>query len=211
MDLKMPKKVSPLNKRKGFVGIDPDQSLNEILELISDRPCPAVCSKFYPDRGHFYMLHRWLACLLLEEGLHERKATPELELAQEHLCHALLCLANNKQADYLSPDRKSGPRHHDDNVREATLCAAARFNYAQLIGLHKGVERWWATIVRKSDPLYKLPTNLGKLIGNVEQGNSIADKSTLLSFYACFIDATPNEAEQHSLLLKEHVERILLP
>jgi hypothetical protein len=157
------------------------------------------------------MLHRWLACLLLEQGLYERTSTSELELAQLDLCDALLCLANNRQADYLLLNRKSGPRSHDNFVREATLCAAARFNYAQLMGSHKNIKSWWAAIVRKSAPLYKLPTNLGKVIGNVEQGDSIADKSKLLSFYACFIDTTQNEAEQHSLLLKENVERILLP
>lgn len=208
----MPKKVSPLNKRKGFVGIDPDQSLNEILELISDRPCPVITNKFFPNRGQFYLLHRWLSCLLLEEeGLTQTDASSELRTAKEQLCQAMWHLANNQQAEFLSLNRQTGSRHNDATIREATLCAAALFNYAQLHGFQAEINRWWTTVIGKSGVAVKLPRSLGGLIGNVEQGNSISDKSSLLSFYACFIDATPNEAEQHSLLLKEHVERILLP
>jgi hypothetical protein len=206
----MPKKVLPLHLRKGFVGIGPDQSLNEVLELSSGQPSLVVAEKFYPNRGHFYMLHRWLACLLFEESLAKRKDNTELEVAKNDLCHALLWLANNRPAGYLSPNRTAGPRHHDDSVREATLCAAARFNYAQLTGSQKEIEIWWTRIIRKSDPTYKLPKKLSKLITNIEQSESIGEKSTLLSFYAVFVDATPAEAEQHSLLLKEHVERLLL-
>lgn len=206
----MPKKAVPLHLRKGFTGIDPNHSLNELVELSSDQPSLVVAEKFYPNRGHFYILYRWLECLLFEEALVKKKGNTELKLAKQNLCYALLRLANNKPADYLSPDRTTGSRHHDDRVRTATLCAAARFNYAQLTGSQKEIENWWTKIIRKSDPAYKLPRNLAKLITNVEQSDSIADKSTLLSYYAVFIDATPSEAEQHSLLLEEHVELVLL-
>ena len=153
------------------------------------------------------------------EMLSDRGTPKELLDALEALSSALMQLAQNQTPEFFQFNRQTGDRNKGFIIRQATLAAAALYNSETVLGNGLSVKDWWAKIVRNSDA--KLPNNLNKVINNiagldtanVEQNTkqkNIKEKRTLMAYYAGFMDATPEEAKEHSDLLKKFTEDILL-
>lgn len=215
----MPKPVLPLHKRKGLKDVNPDTSLDDLVELNSSIPSFKLATQYYSDRAQYLILHRWMVEKLHAEMLSDRGTPKELLDALEALSSALMQLAQNQTPEFFQFNRQTGDRNKGFIIRQATLAAAALYNSETVLGNGLSVKDWWAKIVRNSDA--KLPNNLNKVINNiagldtanVEQNTkqkNIKEKRTLMAYYAGFMDATPEEAKEHSDLLKKFTEDILL-
>jgi hypothetical protein len=215
----MPKTVLPLHKREGLKDINPDTSLYDLIELNSSIPSFKLAKQYYSDRAQYLILHRWMEEQLYEEMISNRGTPKELLEALQALSSALMQLAQNQTPEFFKFNRQTGDRNKGFIIRQATLAAAALYNGETVLGNELSVTDWWAKIVRNSDA--KLPANLNKVINNiagldtanVEQNTkqkNIKEKRTLMAYYAGFTDATPEEAKEHSDLLKKFTEDILL-
>lgn len=204
----MPKNRMPLNELKGFKGIEPDSALSETLELVCSVPSLAIAEKYFAERAQYFILYRWLVEIIYENQISARKPPDHLVDAQQALCDALQALSFNISPDFFLVSRQKGKRHTHPMVQEGVLCAAAYWNYEFIQGKEQEANAWWNGIRRRS-PL-KLLSSLEKHVSNVD--NELGDdrKTQLLSYYAGFIDASPEEAENHAKLLKQFVESVLL-
>ena len=108
---KMPRKILPLHEREGLKGIDPDESLEAMLELTSETPAEDIAGLFFNDRAKFFILHRWVGTNVFEETLgQEEKDRTLLQTLRYELSEALLQLANNQNSEFLMVHKKTGPR-----------------------------------------------------------------------------------------------------
>lgn len=205
----MPKKILPLHQLKGLKGLDPDHSLNELISLHRAIPSFQLASKYYSGRGKYLVLHRWLEEQLFETMISAPSSSDELVEAIQALSNALVQLAQNQEPSFFKIQRQTGERNEGTAIRQAILCAAARFNGEALLGRKEEAQRWWASIIRTSK--FNPPAQLKRVADNVAQGNNPKEKLALLAFYAGYVDATPEEAKEHSTQLKGIIEEILLP
>ena len=96
-------KLTP-DKRQGLARLDPDESLNMLLELVSDQPRLEIAELFFGERAKFFILHRWLETRLYEEHLVASGAPTPLQTLQAELSTAMLELANNRTSDGTKGD-----------------------------------------------------------------------------------------------------------
>lgn len=205
----MSKKIMPLHQLKGLKGLNPDHSLNELISLHRAIPSFQIASKYYPGREKYLVLHRWLEEQLFATTISAPSSSVELIEAIQALSNALMQLAQNQEPLFFKIQRQTGERNEGTVIRQAILCAAARFNGEALLGRQEEAQRWWASILRKSK--MKRPTQLKRVADNVAQGNNPKEKLALIAFYAGYVDATSEEAKEHSTQLKGLIEGILLP
>ena len=222
----MPREVLPLHLREGLKNIDPDTSLNELIALYNATPTVELASQYHPKRGQFLILHRWLDEQLFADTISNSSWPDELRDALHELNSALWQLAQNQVPEFFKINRQTGERYEGIFFRQAILSAAARFNGETVMGNGVSVTNWWKRLVRKleedqesrSDLPKKelvIPKKLDRLIDNIADSDEskkqrhIKDKRTLMAFYAGFIDATPQEAAEHSALLKKFTEETL--
>lgn len=202
----MPKKILPLHEREGLKGIDPDESLEAVLELTSEIPAEDIAKLFFNDRAKFFILHRWLGTSVFEETLgQEEKDSPLLQTLRYELSEALLQLANNQNAEFLKVDKRTGPRGTTHLVRFAKMAAAACFSEARQNGEEYKILRWWESLSNKAG--IHGAQDLEKLITNVAgQDGDTPDKKMLMSMHAGFLEGSPADRGAHLKLLKSMVE-----
>src|SRR6056297_2026399 len=161
----MPKPVLPLHKRKGLKDVNPDTSLNDLVELNSSIPSFKLATQYYSDRAQYLILHRWMEEQVYAEMISDRGTPKELSEALQALSSALMQLAQNQTPEFFKFNRQTGERNTGLVIRQATLAAAARFNGETVLGNACSVQHWWKRIVRNSDA--HLPEDLNKVINNI--------------------------------------------
>jgi len=216
----MHKKSKALHERRGLEHIDPDASLNAILDLTSFAPRQETLEMFFPEREKFYRLHRWIEGQIFDHSLSGKAYDDQLAQEIKELSDALNQLANNKTANFFIINKQKGNRSQNLDQQAAVLCAVAAYNDAKTrdqntadYGSASRVEeinRWWRNLRAKSNTT--LPAYLNRKLDNIEQEEGeTKNKSLLAAYNAAFIDATDDEAKEHSRCLRQYAELILLP
>lgn len=184
------RKLTP-DKRQGLAGLDPDDSLNMLLELVSDQPRLEIAERFFGDRAKFFILHRWLETCLFEERLGITDEPTRLQTLRAELSAALLELANNRTSDFLKLDRRIGSRGSTNNERLATLAACACMHAARTETEKSRVASEWRKLTQRS----RLEDqNLKRLLDNVLQTRGeTADKRMFFGIYVSLMDLPDNE------------------
>jgi hypothetical protein len=199
-------KLTP-DKRKGLAGLDPDDSLNMLLKLISDQPRPEIAELFFGDRAKFFILHRWLETSLYEESLEATCAPSLLQTLRAELSTAMLDLANNQTSEFLRLDRRTGPRGMRHAQRLATLAACACFAAANTEAEKLLVTSAWRKLTQRS--LVK-GQNLKRLLDNLDQADGeTAEKRIFLGIHASLTDLKGRELAEQITSVMSHVEQLV--
>ena len=195
------------DKRQGLAGLDPDDSLNMLLELVSDQPALEVAERFFGRRAKFFILHRWLETSLYEERLNASDEPTPLHTFRAELSNALLELANNRTSDFLKLDRRTGPRGMPHNQRLATLAACACLHAAKTEPEKHRVISEWRKLVRRS--LVK-GQDLKRLLDNLLHADGeTAAKRMFFGIYASLMGLPDNELKEQSTLIMSKVEQLI--
>lgn len=186
-------KLTP-DKRQGLAGLDPDDSLNMLLELVSDQPRLEIAERFFGDRAKFFILHRWLETSLYGETLEATCAPTLLQTLRAELSAAMLELANNRTSEFLKIDKRTGRRGTTYHERLATISVCACLHAARTETDKRLVASEWKSLTRRS----RLnDQDLKRLLDNVLQTRGdTADKRMLFGIYASLMDLSDTELKQ---------------
>ena len=199
-------KLTP-DKRQGLARLDPDESLNMLLELVSDQPRLEIAELFFGERAKFFILHRWLETRLYEEHLVASGAPTPLQTLRAELSTAMLELANNRTSEFLKLDRRTGPRVMRHSQRLATLSACACLAAAQTELEKQLVISAWKKLTHRK--LVK-GQNLERLLDNLLHADGeTADKRIFLGIYASLADLRDRELNEQITSIMSHVEQLV--
>ncbi len=194
-------------KRQGLAGLDPDDSLNMLLELVSDQPTLEIAERFFGKRAKFFMLHRWLETSLFEECLNSTGEPTLLQKLRAELSAAMLELANNRTSEFLKLDRRTGPRGMLHTQRLATLAACACLDAAKTEPEKQRVISEWRKLARRS--LVK-GQDLKRLLDNLLHADGeTADKRIFLGIYVSLVDLPDKESKEQITSIMSHVEQLV--
>jgi hypothetical protein len=186
-------KLTP-DKRQGLAGLDPDDSLNMLLELVSDQPRLEIAERFFGERAKFFVLHRWLETSLFEENLNSSGEPALLQTLRAELSASMLELANNRTSEFLKIDKRTGRRGTTHNERLATISVCACLHAARTETEKRRVASEWASLTRRSCLDYQ---DLKRLMDNILQTRGdTADKRLLFGIYASLMDLSDTELKQ---------------
>lgn len=200
------RKLTP-DKRQGLAGLDPDDSLNMLLELVSDQPRLEIAERFFGDRAKFFILHRWLETSLYEESLEATCEPALLQTLRAELSAAMLELANNRTSEFLRIDKRTGRRGTTHNERLATISVCACLHAARTESEKRWVDSSWNKLTRRS--LVK-GQDLKRLLDNLLQADGdTPDKRTFLAIFASFSDLSDQEVKAQITSIMSSVEQLV--
>ena len=195
------------DKRQGLAGLDPDESLNMLLELVSDQPALEVAERFFGERAKFFILHRWLETSLYVERLNATDEPTPLHTFRAELSTAMLDLANNRTSEFLKLDRRTGPRGMRHAQRLAALSACACLAAAKTEPEKQLVISAWRKLKQRS--LVK-GQNLKRLLDNLLHADGeTADKLMFLAIHASLADLRDRELNEQITSIMSHVEQLV--
>jgi hypothetical protein len=201
----------PLNRLRGFKELNPDEELAKLLNIASEvttNDDNQYLSKNYESNTKFKILQNWLNGEITILSNAETKDEVLLNYLFE-LSNGLGQLADNQPSDFFQINRVYGNRKYTTDQTDALLMSAAYYNFSCFCGNKDQAELWWKEIKKHSE--LKLPSNLRKYTENIgENANYENLRGRLLGFYAVYIDASDDEASEHSKILKDRAEEILL-